>query len=162
MDEVSNNSLARLNDQFLISENIHIREGSSFIMHIIYISGAFINNIKLENEIHFMERENIERMNQINEDQIFNVDYINVQTTMNSWQTLKKTWYFRSESFKFPLPKNRGKGFTIYGACGIPLKNFVYFEISYSTNSFVFSEFCERLAGELRPEFPKPYLLLDK
>ena len=67
------------------------------------------------------------------------------ETSLNSWSSIRRAWFFKGQKFIVPINNNRGKNFTIYGAVGACLLNNSYFEIHDSTNKVDFKSFIENL-----------------
>ena len=66
--------------------------------------------------------------------------------------TQKKTWFHRNQKLIVPLNSERGKGFTVYGAVGLCIKDDLsHFEVHDSTNKNDFVNFMINLSQKIEP-----------
>ena len=59
-----------------------------------------------------------------------------------------------------PVPEERGRGFTVYGAISTALTNGYYIEFDESTNKWGFNNFIKNLALQLKDEYAGTQLSL--
>ena len=76
-----------------------------------------------------------------------------MQTTFNTWLTMKRTWFPKHQAITVPVPVDRGRGFTVYGAISTALANGYYIEFDESTNKWGFDNFLKNLALQLKEEY---------
>ena len=60
------------------------------------------------------------------------------ETTYNTWKRVGKSFWHAGENMPVTLPKNRGKGITVFGGLGTCIHGTFYGEMARSTNKVDF------------------------
>ena len=82
------------------------------------------------------------------------------ETSFHSRLVQKRAWWVRGMKFKIPSTKERGKGFTLFGAISNCLEGNGYFEVHRTTNSLNFIEFMTNIQSEIKPAYRNKRLIL--
>ena len=82
------------------------------------------------------------------------------ETSFHSRLVQKRAWWVKGKRLKVPSTKERGQGFTLFGAISPCLKGNAYFEVHNSTKGVYFMDFMKNIQAQIKPQFSDKRLIL--